>query len=161
MLHHYWLTFVQLIQTPFQSSQLIWGIVPLYFAWLTNEITSAKASFRTAIQTGFSFIWAAAHWTYQYGIGHINFEALFAINLLVTLAVLVIGLVALVSGFRRRYPRYCSFLGHTRFCNYFMIAIFPIQSRVLDWSWERLATILLFAVPIWMLAHFGLMPLRK
>ena len=161
MLYHYWLTFVQLIQTPFQSSQLIWGIVPLYFGWLTNEITSAKASFRTAIQTGFSFIWAAAHWTYQYGIGHINFEALFAINLLVTLGVLVIGLVAVVSGFRRRYPRYCSFLGHTRFCNYFMIAIFPIQSRVLDWSWDRLVTVLLFAIPIWLLAHFFLMPLRK
>ena len=161
MLHHYWLTFVQLIQTPFQSSQLIWGIVPLYFAWLTNELTSSKASFRTAIQTGFSFIWAAAHWTYQYGLKKIGFDALFAINVLVTLLVFLIGLVALISGFRRKYPRYCSFLGHTRFSNYFMIAIFPIQSHVLLWTWDRLAAILLFAVPAWALAHFGLMPLRK
>jgi len=66
-----------------------------------------------------------------------------------------------ISGLRRKYPRYCAFLGHTRFSNYFMIAIFPMQARYLDWSWERVIAILLFALPVWLLAHFGLMPLRK
>ena len=60
MMHHYWATFSQLIVTPFEHVELIWGIVPLYFGLLLNELTSSKASFRTAIQTGFSFLWASA-----------------------------------------------------------------------------------------------------
>ena len=65
------------------------------------------------------------------------------------------------SGLRRRYPRYCSFLGHTRFTNYFMIAIFPIQSNYLAWSWARVIAIAIFAVPTWLLLRFGLQPVRK
>jgi len=42
-----------------------------------------------------------------------------------------------------------------------MITIFPIQARFMEWTWERLLVIGLFAVPIWLLLHFGLMPLRQ
>ena len=76
-------------------------------------------------------------------------------------SVLVFGAAALYSGVRRRFPRYGSFLGHTRFSNYFMIAIYPMQAHALRWTWERLAAIVLFAVPIWLILHFGLMPLRR
>jgi hypothetical protein len=160
-------TFGDLVVTPFQHADLVWGIVPLYFGWLSNEMTSSKGSFRTAIQTGFSFLWAGAHWTWQYFAAHpeakrgITPEALLAVNVLVTLLVLLLGAAALVSGIRRKYPRYGSFLGHTRFSNYFMIAIFPIQSRYLDWSWDRLIAILAFAIPVWLLIHVGLIPLRR
>ena len=81
-------------------------------------------------------------------------------NLFVTFVVLVFGVVALVSGVRRHYPKYCSFLGHTRFSNYFMITIYPMQAHALAWTWERLAAIGIFALPIWLVLHFGLMPLR-
>ena len=83
------------------------------------------------------------------------------VNLFVTFLVLALGAVALVSGVRNRYPKYCAFLGHSRFANYFMITIFPIQARFMEWTWERLLVIGLFAVPIWLLLHFGLMPLRR
>jgi hypothetical protein len=165
MLQHYWSTFAELIATPFHDITLVWGIVPLYFALLLNELTSSKANFRTAVQTGFSFLWAAAQWLYAYwkthgpGVGAAWTWNL-PINLFVTFLVLALGAVALFSGLRRRYPKYGSFLGHTRFANYFMITIFPIQSHKLDWTWDRLCAIALFAVPIWLLLHFGLMPLR-
>jgi hypothetical protein len=164
---YYWPVFWQLIQTPFGHPELVWGIVPLYFGWALNELTSAKASFRTAIQTGFSFIWAGSHWLYQYfkvrppQTPPLGLDVLFAVNIVVTMCVLLVGLVALVSGLRRRYPKYCSFLGHTRFSNYFMIAIFPIQSGYLSWSWPRITAIAIFAVPLWLLLHFGFMPLRR
>jgi hypothetical protein len=167
MTHNYWSTFVELIQTPFEHLALVWGIVPLYFALLLNELTSDKANFRTAIQTGFSFLWAAAQWLYPYfkplgpGVPGVDWKAMLPINLLVTGIVLLLGIVALISGLRRRYPRYCEFLGHTRFSNYFMIAIFPLQAHYLPWTWERLIAIALFAVPIWLVLHFGLMPLRR
>jgi len=163
----YWNAFLELVQTPFEHPALIWGIVPLYFALLLNEMTSAKASFRTAIQTGFSFLWAGVQWLYPYFRPHgprgphVEFNAMLPINLLVTFLVLGLGALALISGLRRKYPRYCAFLGHTRFVNYFMIAIYPIQTHYLQWTWERLLAISLFALPVWLILHFGLLPLRK
>jgi hypothetical protein len=83
------------------------------------------------------------------------------VNLFVTFLVLALGALALFSGLRRKFPKYCDFLGYTRFSNYFMIAIFPIQTHYLPWNWDRLLVIVIFAVPIWLVLHFGLMPLRK
>ena len=146
---------------------MIWGIVPLYFGWFLNELTSSKASYRTALQTGFSFIWAALQWLYPYFTGRPDRAlqsiegVLLAVNLFVTLAVLLTGLIAFWSGLFRKFPRFGRFLGHTRFSNYFMIAIYPIQSHYLAWSWDRLAAIILFAIPVWAVLHFGLSPLRK
>lgn len=167
----YWHVFVELIVTPFQHLALIWGIVPLYFALLLNETTSAKASYRSAIQTGFSFLWAGAQWIYPYlnfnahGEAGLELRAMRPVNFFVTALVLLLGAVALVSGLRRRYPKYCAFLGHTRFSNYFMITIFamqtPVQAYHLDWTWERLIAIVVFAVPVWLALHFGLMPIRN
>lgn len=163
----YWAAFVQLIQTPFQHMELVWGIVPLYFGLLLNELTSAKANFRTAIQTGFSFLWAGAQWLYPYfkahstGVPRLELGGMLPVNLFVTFLVLVLGLVALVSGLRRRYPAYGAFLGHTRFANYFMITIFPIQARFLKWDWIYFIAIAVFAMPIWLALHFGLMPIRN
>lgn len=158
-------TFLDLIRAPFLDLSMVWGIVPLYFALLLNELTSTKANFRTEIQTGFSFIWAAAQWFYFFAKARPSAEAAAVvasqpINLFVTVAVFTLGLVALYSGLRRRYPKYGSFLGHTRFSNYFMITIYPIQAHHFAWTWERLEVIAIFAVPIWLILHFGLMPLR-
>jgi len=166
MSHNYWNAFVELIRTPFGHMPLIWGIVPLYFGLLLNEMTSAKANYRTAIQTGFSFVWASAQWLYPYfkpnthGGPRLELGAMLPVNLLVTFLVLALGVVALISGIRRRYPQYGRFLGHTRFANYFMIAIYPIQARYLEWTWDRLIAVALFAVPLWLVLHFGLMPIR-
>jgi len=167
MIHSYWITFAGLISTPFEHATLIWGIVPLYFGLLLNELTADQASYRTALQTGFSFLWAGAQWLWPYfkphglGVPQVEWNAMLPINLLVTFLVIALGLVALVSGVRKKFPKQLRFVGHTRFANYFMIAIFPIQAHYLPWTWERLAAITLFAVPIWLALHFGLMPLRR
>ncbi|HXC99039.1 MAG TPA: hypothetical protein VN048_06840 [Verrucomicrobiae bacterium] len=166
MSHGYWAVFVELIREPFRHIELVWGIVPLYFALLLNETTSAKANYRTAIQTGFSFLWAGAQWLFYFKThdpdsARLELDAKLPINLMVTILVLALGAVALFSGLRRRYPKYCSFLGYTRFSNYFMITIFPIQAHYLAWTWYRLAAIAVFAVPVWLVLHLGLMPIRN
>jgi hypothetical protein len=165
-LHDYWSIFCELIVAPFRNIELVWGIVPLYFGWLLNEITSKKASFHTAVQTGFGLLWAGLHWAYHwkhqsFGNPKLTLTALLAVNIAVTIMVILIGAVALISGIMRKFPPGLSFLGHSRFSNYFMITIFPIQTNDLSWSWDRLAAIGIFAVPIWLVLHFGLMPLRK
>jgi hypothetical protein len=163
----YWNTFAELIRTPFTEAVLVWGIVPLYFALLLNELNSGKANFRTALQTGFSFVWASAQWLYPYfrpqghGGPHFEFNAMLPVNLFVTFLVLALGIVALVCGARRKFPKYLVFLGHTRFSNYFMITIFPMQAHYLPWTWNAVAAIGIFAVPVWMVLHFGLMPFRR
>ena len=162
---HYWATFSELIVTPFRHVTLVWGIVPLYFGLLLNELTAAKANFRTALQTGFSFLWAGLQWLWPYFAPHSSasrhyLNVMLPVNLLVTFLVLGLGAVALVSGVRKRFPKHGRFLGHTRFANYFMIVLFPIQSHYLPWSWERLETMVVFIVPVWLTLHFGLMPLR-
>jgi hypothetical protein len=165
MMYLYWAKFAELICTPFKETALIWGIVPLYFALLLSEMTSGKANFRTAIQTGFSFVWASVQWLYPYFTHHgktarLDLGAMLPVNLFVTFLVLGLGVLAFVSGIRRKYPKYCAFLGYTRFANYFMITIFPIQARVLHWEWDYVIAIALFAVPVWLVLHFGLMPVR-
>ena len=167
MIQPYWATFVELVATPFEHAALIWGIVPLYFGLLLNELTADKANFRTALQSGFSFLWAGAQWLWPYFVpnaAHGRFLALNAmlpVNLLVTFLTLALGVAALISGIRKKFPKHLHFIGHTRFANYFMIVIFPIQSHYLPWTGERLAVIVLFAVPIWLVLHFGLMPVRR
>jgi len=164
---HYWNSFAELIATPFEHVSLVWGIVPLYFGLLLNELTSAKANYRTALHTGFSFLWAGAQWLWPYFLPHsahgqyLKLNAMLPVNLLVTFLTIALGAVALVSGLRRKFPQYCQFIGHTRFANYFMITIFPIQSHYLEWTWERLIALALFAVPVWLVLNFGLMPLRN
>ena len=166
MSHTLWTSFVELLRVPFEHISLVWGIVPLYFGLLLSELTSSKASFRTAIQTGFSFLWAGAQWLYPYfklsgpKRPYAGLDAMLPVNLFVTFVVLVLGVIALVSGIRRHYPRYGSFLGHTRFSNYFMITIYPLQAHYLAWTWERVCAIALFAIPAWLVLHFGLMPVR-
>jgi hypothetical protein len=167
-MHHYWSTFCELIVVPFKHVDMVWGIIPVYFGWLLNELTDRKASAQTAVQTGFALVWSGAHWLYQslysrpFWMVKINLlNNLFAVSVLVTLAVLLLGAVALVSGIRRKFPPGCSFLGHSRFSNYFMIAIFPIQSNYLQWSWNRVIAIIIFAVPIWIIMHFALKPWRR
>src|SRR5215813_7370731 len=101
MMYAYWSTFAELICKPFEDISLIWGIVPLYFALLLNELTSTKANFRTAVQTGFSFLWAGAQWIYAAWKSHPpgplrGWTWLLPINTFVTLLVLTFGAIALV-----------------------------------------------------------------
>jgi hypothetical protein len=162
-----WEVFAELIVTPFRHEDLIWGVVPLYFSWLVAELTSSKASPKTALQTGFTLLWAGANWTWQYlrerpdSIPKLDLGALLIVKVAVTLAVLVIGAIAFVSGLRRKFPKGFRFLGHARFAGYFLIAIFPMQSAFLPWTWMRFLAVIAFAVPVWLVMHFGLMPVRR
>ena len=164
---HYWSIFAGLIATPFEHLSLVWGIVPLYFGLLLNELTADKANFRTALQTGFSLLWAGAQWLWLYfgqhggSVPRLELTTKLPVSLFVTFLVIALGVIALLSGLRKRFPKHGRFIGHTRFANYFMITIYPIQAHYLPWTWERLATIAMFAVPVWLVLHFGLMPVRK
>ena len=165
----YYTIFSELIRKPFQETDLIWGIVPLYFSWAFAELTGDKPNFKTAIQTGFNVLWAGAQWTWHpaqqiwqkvhyHGIeGQLNFGVSFTVNVIVTALTIALGALALYSGLRRRFPKYFSFLGHNRFSSYFTITMFPIQTNHIQWTWDHLIAIMIFAVPTWV----GLSLLRR
>ena len=92
---------------------------------------------------------------------YLELNAMLPVNLLMTFLIIVLGVVALFSGIRKKFPKHLRFIGHTPFANYFMITIFPIQSHFLPWIWERLVAIALFAAPAWLGLHFGLMAVRN
>jgi hypothetical protein len=147
--------FWELIRKPFERTDLTWGIVPLYFSWAIAELSGEKPNFKTATQTGFNLLWAGAQWTWQHtrgaeAGGRLDISALFAVNVMVTAITIALGALALYSGVRRKFPKYCSFLGHTRFSSYLTITLFPIQANHFKWSWPRLVAILLFAIPTWL-----------
>ena len=163
----YWFAFIQLLEAPFRRADLVLGIAPLYFALVLSEATSTRANFRTAVQTGFSFIWSGVLWLYPYfraqgpAGAELDLHTMLPVKMFVTFLVLALGVVALVSGLRRRFPKYGRFLGYTRFANYLIITIFPLQVGALRWAWVYVGAIAIFALPCWMVLHFGLMPLRK
>src|SRR5580700_2171828 len=101
MLSHHWHAFVELLSTPFLHQALIWGIVPLYFGLLLNELTADKANFRTALQSGFSFLWAGAQWLWLYfgqhggGVPHLELNTKLPVSLFVTFLVIGLGVIAL------------------------------------------------------------------
>ncbi len=167
MPHGIWANFSELVRVPFHHEELIWGIVPLYFSWAVNELTSTKVSFSTAIQTGFGLLWSGAHWAWQFFRDdpakaiHLGRRGLPAVNAGVTLLVLLLGAIALWSGLRQRYPKGMQFLGHSRFSAYFMIAIFPIQAGYLEWRWDYVGAIAAMAVPTWLVLHVLMMPVRR
>jgi len=143
MIEHYWAAFSELVVVPFKHVSLVWGIVPLYFGLLLNELTSDKANFRTAVQTGFSFLWAGAQWLWPYFSHQMEMPqirlATLPVNLLVTFLTIALGVVALISGIRRKYPEHLHFIGHTRFANYLMITSFQfnrITCRGLGTVWR-------------------------
>jgi hypothetical protein len=162
-----WHLFVELLVTPFRHEDMVWGIVPLYFSWFTAELSSSKATPGTALQTGFTLLWAGANWSWQYlrdrpaTIPQLSLNTLLLVKVAVTILVLLIGAVAFVSGVRKRLPKGFRFLGHARFAGYFLIAIFPMQSAFLPWTWPRLVAVLVFAIPVWLILHLCLVPIRR
>src|ERR1044072_2733960 len=99
--------FWELIRKPFEHTELIWGIVPLYFSCACSELTGGRPNFNTAIQTGFNLVWAGAHWTWQYSQnpfrgGRLDVGALFAVTVVVTFIKVLLGLITLYCGLRQR-----------------------------------------------------------
>ena len=165
MVQQYWAIFSELLREPFNRTDAIWGIVPLYFSWAFAELTGEKPNYKTAIQTGFNLLWAGAQWTWPHfrvqwvwpyfrivqAEERINLGGLFAVSVIVTIVTIALGALALYCGLRKRFPKYCSFLGRTRFSSYFTITLFPIQSDFLPWTWPRLISIFIFALPTWII----------
>jgi hypothetical protein len=160
MLNNLALAFLGLVAAPFRDISMIWGVVPVYVAWLMSETTPQRRSYRTALQTGFSFVWSAAQWYWRFE-GHARGRPPGVVSLVFTALFALFGLLALWSGIRRRFPKRMAFLGHARFGNYLLVAVYPMMAGALPWTFLRAAAVAVFAPVVWAAVHFLLLPFRK
>ena len=64
-----------------------------------------------------------------------------------------LGVFAIILGLRKKDKTLCEVLGHTRFSCYFIITFYAMQAGLVPWNWPNMATILIFALPCWLLIY--------
>jgi hypothetical protein len=149
----------QLIVAPFRDFGAVWtGLVPLYVSLLLGELYRSKVSFGHAVGNGFIMLWAGVNWALH--LSNLGFFAYLgdvrnrtAIAWIVAACAVGIGIFTIVLGFRKKDRTLCQILGHTRFSGYFLITLYPMQVGLVRWNWPSLASILIFALPAWLLIY--------
>lgn len=155
----YLVKWVQLVVAPFQHFSQVWlGIVPLYVSLLLGELYKSKVSFSHAVGNGFVMLWAGLNWAMHLGnlgfaayVGTIKERTVAA--WVVALCAIALGVFTIVLGIRKKDKGLCAVLGHTRFTSYFLILLYPMQTRLLRWEFDSLAAILIFAAPCWFIIY--------
>jgi len=155
-LQTYWESWLTIMVKPFHHFGDVWlGILPLYVSLVLGELYKKNVSFAHAIGTGFVMLWAGLNW----GVRLSNFgwmaymtqmsKGQMNIAWLVTAATVGLGIFTIVLGVRKKDKKLCEVLGHTRFSCYFLILLYPLQSRMLPWNNDNVISIVIFALPVW------------
>ena len=158
-LEGYYVKLVELIVAPFRDFGAVWlGIVPLYVSLLLGELYKSKVSFSHAVGNGFVMLWTGLNWTMH--LSNLGFFAYLgdvksrtAIAWLVAVCAVGLGIFTIVLGLRKKDRTLCQILGHTRFSNYFLITLYPMQVGLIRWNWPSLSAVLVFALPAWLFIY--------
>jgi len=158
-LEGYLVKLVELIVAPFRDLGAVWlGIVPLYVSLLLGELYKSKVSFGHAVGNGFVMLWTGLNWTMH--LSNLGFFAYLgdirsrtAIAWLVAVCAVGLGIFTIVLGLRKKDRTLCQILGHTRFSNYFLITLYPMQVGLIRWNWPSLSAVLVFALPAWLFVY--------
>ena len=149
----YLVKFVHLLVVPFDNLGTAWPILPIYTTLILGELYKSKVSFGHTVGNGFMLLWAGLSWARR--LTNVSVLAFKALPWVVTVSAIGLGVFAIVLGFRKKDKALCEILGHTRFSCYFIITFYPMQARIrgVEWSWDNLVAILIFAVPCWFLIY--------
>jgi hypothetical protein len=160
LLETYWTHWLRLVVEPFRHFGQVWlGILPLYVSLVLGELYKKNVSFAHAVGNGFVMLWAGLHWGARLsGFGWGSYmtqtsKSQMQIAWLVTAATVALGVFTIVLGFRKKDKTLCEVLGHTRFSCYFLILLYPVQSRLLPWDGMYLVSVLVFALPVWFVIY--------
>jgi len=159
-LETYWTHWLTLLVEPFRYFGQVWlGILPLYVSLVLGELYKKNVSFAHAVGNGFVMLWAGLNWGARLsGFGWGSYmtqtsKGQMQIAWLVTAATVALGVFTIVLGFRKKDRTLCEVLGHTRFSCYFLILLYPVQSRLLPWDGMYLVSVLVFALPVWFVIY--------
>jgi hypothetical protein len=154
-LEAYFITLLNLLVVPFRNLDTVWGILPVYATLVLGEIYEGKMNFGRAVINGAMMILVGADWAWHLSRAS-SWSYLFSemkLPWIVTAACLAVGVFTVILGVRRKDKRLATLLGHTRFSAYFLITLYPMQSRLVAWSQDALVAVLVFALPAWLLMY--------
>lgn len=154
-LEAYFITLVNLLAVPFRNLETVWGILPVYAALVLGEIYEGKMNFGRAVVNGVMMILVGADWAWHLSRAS-SWSYMFSemkLPWIVTATCLAIGVFTVILGVRRKDKRLAVILGHTRFSAYFLITLYPMQSRLVPWNQDALVAVLVFALPAWLLIY--------
>jgi hypothetical protein len=171
--------FWQLLSAPWSNLDVAWGVIPLYMSLMLGELYEPKPSPKNAVQGGANLLWAGIDWGrislmpvliqildrwYAWPPGQRQahfFECLdplfFGANPVIittTMWTIALGIVSVLMGVRKRKLRLGKYFRYVRFSGYVVIMLYPLQTQIIEWGWygwHGVFTILLFAVPVWLL----------
>lgn len=159
-LQMYWMNWLTLVTEPFRHFGAVWlGILPLYVTLVLGELYKKNVSFGHAVGNGFVMLWAGLNWgAYLSGVGWRGYmlqasKQQMTVAWLVTATTVALGLFTIVLGLRKKDKTLCEVLGHTRFSCYFLILLYPMQARLLNWDHSYLIAVLVFALPFWFIVY--------
>lgn len=154
-LEAYLVKLVHLLVVPFRNLDTVWGILPVYATLILGEIYEGRMNYGRAVVNGVMMVLVGADWAWHLGRAN-HWAYMFAemkLPWVVTACCLALGAFTLVLGLRRKDKRLAAILGHTRFAAYFLITLYPLQSRLVPWSSDALTAVLVFAAPAWLLIY--------
>lgn len=145
--------FIHLLVVPFDHLGKTWPILPVYTTLILGELYKSRIGFAHAVGNGFVMVWAGVNWALH--LSQISFLDFKALPWIVTACFIGFGIFSIVLGIRKKDKALCEVLGHTRFSCYFLITFYPMQAapQLVSWSWSNVATILIFALPSWVLIY--------
>jgi len=156
-LEAHFITLLKLLAVPFRNLDTVWGILPVYATLVLGEIYDGKMNFGRAVVNGVMMILVGADWAWHLSRAS-SWAYMFSemkLPWIVTATCLAIGTFTVILGVRRKDKRLATLLGHTRFSAYFLITLYPMQSRLVPWSQDALVAVLVFALPAWLLIYAG------
>lgn len=70
-----------------------------------------------------------------------------------TIWTIVLGIVSILMGLRRRKVKLKKYFRHLRLSSYLVIMLYPLQTQILPWGfygWHAVGAIVVFAIPVWL-----------
>lgn len=142
------LMWVGLFKSPFINLNLLWIIVPIWFAWFFAEFfqEKRKTSFGNAISNGVVPIWVAVDWTRflvtKLTIENFNFEMDIIFKLGLCVFIFLYGIMVIFMGIDG--DKSTKYFGRIRVISYFLLMFTPIIYGVAELSGEIIISIGLF-----------------
>jgi hypothetical protein len=141
-------TWLALFYAPFQNTDMLWIIVPIYLSWIITEIFQEKrdTTFGNAISNGTIVLWVGIDWVRTtvrlFEEGGMAVNGMFYAKICIGMLVFVYGLLIMYLGIRGN--RTVKYIARIREVSYILICFTPIFYEPALLSFAALLGIVVF-----------------
>jgi len=147
---------------PFQNTEILWIIVPIWLGWFFSEFFQEKhsTSFGNAISNGALALWVGIDWTrlivnkltgHFWVFGWVVFG-----KFVISAIVLAFGLLVIIEGIKTK--KFIHFVGRIRVVSYVLLVFSPIVYGLVEVNGMLVLAIIIFApVYYWIIEWIDIM----